>query len=80
MIFGAPAARRNREFLGRAVRMPAEPGIRRFADVGAGPPTRENVHEVMLRARSPCGAEPVPPGLEPDFTTPSHLGVVGRVP
>ncbi|GAA1548722.1 SAM-dependent methyltransferase [Actinomadura kijaniata] len=43
------AARRNREFLGRAVRMLAESGIRQFVDVGAGLPTQENVHEVVLR-------------------------------
>ncbi len=106
------AARRNREFLGRAVRMLAESGIRQFVDVGAGLPTQENVHEVVLRAAPDArvvyvdndpivlvharallaGAGPVPPGvapveewrpgpgLEPDFTTPSYLGVVGRVP
>jgi O-methyltransferase involved in polyketide biosynthesis len=42
-------ARRNREFLGRAVRFVAGSGIRQFLDIGAGLPTRENVHEVAHR-------------------------------
>ena len=40
------AARRNREFLGRAVRFVASEGVSQFLDVGAGLPTQENVHEV----------------------------------
>jgi len=40
-------ARENRAFLGRAVRYLAEEaGIRQFLDIGAGLPTRNNVHEV----------------------------------
>jgi hypothetical protein len=38
---------RNREFLGKVVRHLAEEvGIRQFVDIGAGLPTRNNVHEV----------------------------------
>ncbi len=47
------AARRNREFLGRAVRFVATQGVTQFVDVGAGLPTRENVHEVA-RAVEPA--------------------------
>jgi trans-aconitate methyltransferase len=40
-------ARRNREFLGRAVRfLAAEAGIRQFLDIGTGLPTAGNTHEV----------------------------------
>ncbi|WP_214408410.1 SAM-dependent methyltransferase [Sphaerisporangium fuscum] len=40
-------ARRNREFLGNAVRhLAAEVGIRQFVDIGAGLPTQDNVHQV----------------------------------
>ncbi|GGK73696.1 hypothetical protein Sme01_32940 [Sphaerisporangium melleum] len=39
-------ARANREFLGRAVRLMAESGIRQFLDIGAGLPTQQNVHQV----------------------------------
>jgi serine/threonine protein kinase/O-methyltransferase involved in polyketide biosynthesis len=39
-------ARLNRQFLGRAVRFLAHAGIRQFIDLGAGLPTRANVHEV----------------------------------
>jgi SAM-dependent methyltransferase len=40
-------ARRNREFLGRAVRyLAAEAGIRQFLDIGSGLPTQQNVHQV----------------------------------
>jgi hypothetical protein len=40
-------ARRNREFLGNAVRyLAAEVGIRQFVDIGAGLPTQKNVHQV----------------------------------
>jgi hypothetical protein len=45
------AARWNRAYLSRAVRyLVAEAGIRQFIDIGAGLPTRENVHEVAQRA------------------------------
>ncbi|WP_246265353.1 SAM-dependent methyltransferase [Acrocarpospora pleiomorpha] len=41
----------NRRFLGRAVRFLAEEqGIDQFIDIGAGLPTRENVHQVAQRA------------------------------
>jgi SAM-dependent methyltransferase len=40
----------NRRFLSRAVRFLAEAGIRQFLDIGAGLPTQENVHQVVLRA------------------------------
>ncbi|RVX43483.1 S-adenosyl methyltransferase [Nonomuraea polychroma] len=36
----------NRGFLGRAVRMLAEAGVRQFIDIGAGLPTQDNVHQV----------------------------------
>jgi hypothetical protein len=41
-------ARENRAFLGRAVRFLAQRGIHQFIDIGAGLPTRENVHQVAL--------------------------------
>lgn len=42
-------ARRNREFLGRAVRyLAAEAGIRQFLDIGSGLPTQWNVHQVAM--------------------------------
>ncbi|WP_406313166.1 SAM-dependent methyltransferase [Streptosporangium sp. NBC_01639] len=40
------AARENRAFLGRAVRLAAAAGIGQFLDIGTGLPTRGNVHEV----------------------------------
>jgi O-methyltransferase involved in polyketide biosynthesis len=45
---GTPAAARaNRRFLGRAVRyLAGEAGIRQFLDLGAGLPTKGNVHQV----------------------------------
>src|SRR6266496_4393011 len=44
---GVPAAaRRNRAFLGRAVRFLRGEGIRQFLDIGTGLPTRSNVHEI----------------------------------
>lgn len=43
------AARENRAFLGRAVRLMAETGIEQFLDIGTGLPTRGNVHEVAHR-------------------------------
>lgn len=43
-------ARANRAFLGRAVRFVAgELGIGQFLDIGAGLPTRDNVHQVAQR-------------------------------
>jgi SAM-dependent methyltransferase len=36
----------NREFLGKAVRLAAEQGVRQFLDIGAGLPTQNNVHQV----------------------------------
>ena len=42
------AARENRAFLGRAVRFLAQRGIHQFIDIGAGLPTRQNVHQVAL--------------------------------
>ena len=39
-------ARRNREFLNRAVRFVADQGVTQFLDIGAGLPTQESVHEV----------------------------------
>ncbi|WP_188196689.1 SAM-dependent methyltransferase [Nonomuraea sp. SYSU D8015] len=41
-----PAIHANRDFLRRTVRFLVEQGIRQFIDVGAGLPTRGNVHEV----------------------------------
>ncbi|GII65948.1 hypothetical protein Skr01_60330 [Sphaerisporangium krabiense] len=43
-------ARANRAFLGRAVRLLAELGIRQFLDIGTGLPTGQNVHEVARDA------------------------------
>jgi O-methyltransferase involved in polyketide biosynthesis len=40
------AARANRSFMVRAVRLMAEEGIRQFLDLGTGLPTSPNVHEV----------------------------------
>ncbi|MGW0805120.1 SAM-dependent methyltransferase [Nonomuraea sp. NPDC002799] len=39
----------NRGFLGRAVRLIAEAGVRQFIDIGAGLPTQDNVHQVARR-------------------------------
>jgi O-methyltransferase involved in polyketide biosynthesis len=39
-------AAENRQFLGRAVRLAAENGVRQFIDLGAGLPTQGHVHEV----------------------------------
>jgi hypothetical protein len=41
--------RANRDFLGRAVRLCAQAGIRRFLDLGSGLPTQDNVHDVAQR-------------------------------
>ncbi|MFB7619948.1 SAM-dependent methyltransferase [Kitasatospora sp. NPDC056181] len=40
------AARENREFLRRAVRLCVAAGIRQFIDIGSGLPAQGNVHEV----------------------------------
>ena len=46
MLAGAPAARENRAFLGRAVRyLAAEQGVRQYLDIGTGLPAAGNVHE-----------------------------------
>ncbi|WP_439380552.1 SAM-dependent methyltransferase [Amycolatopsis lexingtonensis] len=42
----AAVARRNRAFLGRAVRFMLDSGVRQFLDLGSGIPTVGNVHEV----------------------------------
>ncbi|MEV4108012.1 SAM-dependent methyltransferase [Nonomuraea sp. NPDC049695] len=39
----------NRAFIGHAVRMLAEAGVRQFIDIGAGLPTQDNVHQVAQR-------------------------------
>jgi O-methyltransferase involved in polyketide biosynthesis len=44
------SARANRAFLSRAVRALVDAGVRQFLDIGAGLPTRENVHQVAQRA------------------------------
>jgi SAM-dependent methyltransferase len=44
--FAPGLARQNRGFLTRAVRCLAEAGITQFLDIGAGLPTRGNVHEI----------------------------------
>jgi O-methyltransferase involved in polyketide biosynthesis len=46
----ALACRQNRDFLGRAVRVLADRGIRQFIDIGSGLPTRDNVHQIVQRA------------------------------
>ncbi|MEU6237953.1 SAM-dependent methyltransferase [Kitasatospora sp. NPDC047058] len=40
------AARENRAFLRRAVRLCVDAGVRQFIDIGSGLPARGNVHEV----------------------------------
>lgn len=47
----AQACWQNRWFLGRVVRyLAAKEGVRQFIDIGSGLPTRDNVHEMALRA------------------------------
>ena len=41
------AARENRAFMRRAVRLCAEAGIRQFIDIGSGLPAQGNVHDVV---------------------------------
>jgi hypothetical protein len=48
--YSALACRQNRDFLGRAVRVLGERGIRQFLDIGSGLPTRDNVHQIVQRA------------------------------
>jgi hypothetical protein len=43
------AARLNRAFLARAVRLMIDQGIRQFLDIGSGIPTVGNVHEIAQR-------------------------------
>src|SRR5690349_13880313 len=47
-------ARRNRAFLGRAVRFCVDQGIRQFLDIGSGIPTVGNVHEIAQEAAPEC--------------------------
>ncbi len=47
-------ARENRAFLRRAVRHLADSGVRQFIDIGAGLPTRENVHQVAQEIAPEC--------------------------
>ncbi|MFG1853674.1 SAM-dependent methyltransferase [Actinomadura geliboluensis] len=42
----ATGARANRRFLGRAVRLAADLGIRQYLDIGTGIPASDNTHEV----------------------------------
>jgi hypothetical protein len=45
----ALTCRQNRDFLGRAVRVLADAGIRQYLDIGSGLPARDNVHEIVQR-------------------------------
>ncbi len=45
------AARANRDFLARAVRLLAEQGISQFVDLGTGIPTSPNVHELARESQ-----------------------------
>ena len=47
-------AQENRQFLKRSVAWLAEQAIRQFIDVGSGPPTARNTHEVAQAADSTC--------------------------
>lgn len=52
---GAPlVAQANRAFLRRAVRFLCDAGVRQFLDIGAGVPTRGNVHEIARQAAPGC--------------------------
>ncbi|MFB4307058.1 SAM-dependent methyltransferase [Actinomadura sp. GTD37] len=42
-------ARQHRAFIGRAVRLMAECGVRQFLDIGTGLPTMDNVHQIAHR-------------------------------
>ncbi|WP_188316641.1 SAM-dependent methyltransferase [Solihabitans fulvus] len=48
------AARSNRAFLRRAVRMCAEEGVRQFLDLGSGIPTILSVHEMAWQVDRDC--------------------------
>ncbi|MBP2330451.1 hypothetical protein JOF56_010836 [Kibdelosporangium banguiense] len=48
------AARSNRAFLQRAVRMCAQEGVRQFLDLGSGIPTVQGVHEMARRVAPDC--------------------------
>jgi hypothetical protein len=48
------AARLNRAFLARAVRLMIDQGIRQFLDVGSGIPTVGNVHEIAQQENPSC--------------------------
>ncbi len=48
------AARRNRAFLGRAVRFCMSRGVRQFLDIGSGIPTVGNVHEIAQGIDPQC--------------------------
>lgn len=48
------AARLNRAFLARAVRLMIDHGIRQFLDVGSGIPTVGNVHEIAQQENPSC--------------------------
>ncbi|MFA1547636.1 SAM-dependent methyltransferase [Actinomadura chokoriensis] len=42
-------ARQHRAYIGRAVRLMAECGVRQFLDIGTGLPTMDNVHQIAHR-------------------------------
>lgn len=42
-------AREHRAYIGRAVRLMAECGVRQFLDIGTGLPTMDNVHQIAHR-------------------------------
>jgi hypothetical protein len=48
------AARLNRAFLARAVRLMVDAGVRQFLDIGSGIPTVGNVHEIARKAEPSC--------------------------
>jgi SAM-dependent methyltransferase len=53
--YAPDTAQENRAWLGRAVRYLAEEaGVRQFLDIGAGLPTRENVHQVAQAVDPDC--------------------------
>jgi S-adenosyl methyltransferase len=49
------AARLNRAFLARAVRLMIDKGIRQFLDIGSGIPTVGDVHEIAQPEIRPLG-------------------------
>jgi SAM-dependent methyltransferase len=68
-------ARANRAFLGRAVRVLAEAGIRQFLDIGSGIPTQGNVHEVAAAAAP--GARVVYADIDPVVVAHSQAILAG---